>query len=80
MNTELDRFEIERVMRGYSNDLMQAFSAIEQDESKQRNELARVQSLLSDIDYLNEVAQHLREQVSKCRRKYYLQQIKSIVK
>lgn len=65
---EFDRWAVERVMRSYSNDLLSAFhSAVPVSDSDKRNAIARAQSMLSDIDYLNGVADSIREQVRSCQ-------------
>jgi len=70
MTTEFDRASVERVMRGYSNDLLSAFhGAMPVDASTQRNAIARAQSMLSDIAYLNKVADGIREQVADAQRR-----------
>lgn len=70
MTTEFDRYAVERTMRGYSNDLLSAFhSAMEIDESTKRNAIARAQSMLADIAYLNKLADGIREQVADCQRR-----------
>lgn len=70
MNNEFDRYEIERVMRLYSNDLLSAFDFLSKaDESEKRNAISRAMSMLADIDYINKVAEQIREQVKDCQRK-----------
>lgn len=66
---EFDRYAVERVMRSYSNDLLSAFhSAVHVPESDKRNAISRAQSMLADIDYLNKVADRIREQARNCQR------------
>lgn len=73
MNNEFDRHEIERVMRLYSNDLLSAFDFLSKaDESEKKNAIARAMSMLADIDYINKVTDHIREQVKDCQRKLSL--------
>ena len=73
MNNEFDRYEIERVMRLYSNDLLSAFDFLSKaDESEKKNSIALAMSMLADIDYINKVADHIREQVKDCQRKLSL--------
>lgn len=68
MNNEFDRYEIERVMKLYSNDLLSAFS-LNSSESVKRNAIARAQSMLSDIDYIHSVANRIKEQIKECQKK-----------
>ena len=80
MTLKINRSELEKAMREYSDNLISVFNECEGDELKQRVEIAKAKALLSDIDKLNEAAHQLRVRVSMCQRKYYLQQIKAIVK
>ena len=69
-NIEFDRYSIERTMRTYSNDLLSAFDApgsASADDSVKRNAIARAQSMLADIDYLNKIAADIRTQVGQCQ-------------
>lgn len=69
MNTEFDRFEIERTIKLYSNDIFSAFhSPHEADAATKSNAIARAQSLLSDWDYLGNVVARLREQIRDSQR------------
>lgn len=69
MTTAFDRYAIERTMRAYSNDLLSAFHGpIQRDASVQKNEIARAQSMLADIDYINAVAAEIRAQVRDCQK------------
>jgi hypothetical protein len=70
MTTEFDRYAIERIMRGYSNDLLSAFhSAMPIDDATKRNAIARAQSMLADIAYLNKIADGIKEQIAECQRR-----------
>lgn len=70
MTTEFDRYAVERVMRGYSNDLLSAFhGAMPADAGTQKNAIARAQSMLADIAYLNKIADGIREQLADCQRR-----------
>lgn len=67
MNNEFDRYEIERVIKLYSNDLLSAFTFNGSDSDK-RNAISRAQSVLSDIEYIKNVAAKLNEQVKECQK------------
>ena len=70
MSTEFDRYEVERQIKSYSNDILSAFdSPIPSDESTKKNSIARAQSLLSDFEYLNKIVSDLREQVKGAQRR-----------
>lgn len=68
MNKEFNRYEIERVMKLYSNDLLSAFSLNVSDSDK-RNAISRAQSMLSDVEYLNSVASRIKDQIKECQKK-----------
>lgn len=69
MNMEFDRYEIERTIKVYSNDLLSAFHSPRiADEAEKRNAIARAQSLLSDWAYLENVVAGLREQIKDAQR------------
>lgn len=61
---EFDRYAIERIMRSYSNDLLSASHAGIGDV---KNSIARAQSMLSDFEYLADIAAGIRVQVSEAQ-------------
>lgn len=67
MNNEFDRYEIERVMKLYSSDLLGAFT-FNRPESEKINAIARAQSVLSDIEYIKIRAGKLNQQVKECQK------------
>lgn len=70
MITEFDRYEVERCINTYSNDLLRAFHApTEADESTKKNAIARAQSVLSDWSYLQKVIDGLAEQIKESQRR-----------
>ena len=64
MNNEFDRYEIERIIKSYSNDLLFAKT-----ESDTANAVSRAQSLISDFEYLKKVALKLDDQIKECQKK-----------
>jgi len=63
MTTEFDRYAIERTMRAYSNDLLSAGHGI----GDRANAIARAQSMLEDMTYLQKVADNIRQQVREVK-------------
>ena len=66
MTTEFDRHAIERTMRSYSNDLTSAAHAGIGDL---QNAIARAQSMLADMQYLNKIAADIEQQVRDAQRR-----------
>ncbi|MEO8101926.1 MAG: hypothetical protein ABI790_05335 [Betaproteobacteria bacterium] len=64
MTIEFDRYAIERTMRRYSNDLLSATQAI----GDRANAIARAQSMLADMRYLQQIAAGIDQQVRDAQR------------
>lgn len=68
MEIEFDRCEIERCIKNYSNDILDAFhSPTPTDDATKINAIARAQSVLSDWQYLDKAVTALREQINQSR-------------
>jgi len=63
MQIEFDRYAIERAMRAYSNDLLSAGHGI----GDRANAIARAQSMLEDMNYLQKIADSIRQQVREVK-------------